>query len=284
MIWQIDIHGLEALDPIEVKEYTESLGLEKWARIGNLDLNDIEGQLYLRFPEIAWVAIEKSGTKVSIRIVEKEPDPLQFGEPIDIVAEYDGIISEMMVMQGIALVNPGMTVAKGDVLISGYREAERIINAAGYVKAVVHVEGYGEAAMVEIEKKYTGNEVLTKTLQIGSTNISLSRKEHGFDNYEIIEAVRPLRGNLNLPVRMIHRRYREIELITKEYSQEEAQELAKNRAMMIAHQQVGEHADILKTDIKDITIDSIFRYKVTITIETKIGQEKAQVRGDEIIE
>jgi similar to stage IV sporulation protein len=71
MIWTLDIDGMTSLEKSDVLDYVASLGLEKWANFRRLDLDAIEEQLYLRFPEIAWVAVERSGTKVSIRIVEK---------------------------------------------------------------------------------------------------------------------------------------------------------------------------------------------------------------------
>lgn len=272
MVWQLDMEGIVALDRSEVQNYLNAQGLEKWSRIRSLDLNAIEQQLYVRFPEIAWLAIERSGTKISIRIVEKQPDPLHVGEPIDIVAEYDGIISEVMVIQGHPLVEPGMTVAKGDVLISGYHSEEGVINGAGYIKAIVYIEGYGEAALEEIHKEYTGTEVLIKSLRLGKRSIFLSSRKHGFIEFEIEESIRDLRGG-GLPIQFVEQHYREIVLITKVYTPVEADQLAQSRAMILAHQQVGEHADLLKTEIINISLDVIYRYQVILTIETKIGKE-----------
>lgn len=281
IIWTLDIDGMTSLEKSDVLDYVASLGLEKWANFRRLDLDAIEEQLYLRFPEIAWVAVERSGTKVSIRIVEKEPDPLRLGEPIDIVADCDGIISEMTVIQGKPLVEPGMTVAKGDVLIAGYRGDAGIVNAAGYVKAIVHVEGYGEAALRETEREFTGNQAQVTALQLGKKRIFLSSREHGFVHYGMKESRRPLRGNLGLPVYLVEQIYREVKLITKVYTPEEADELARSRAMRMAHQQVGEHADLLKAEVKNINLDAIFRYKVTLTIETKIGRESQSSGGED---
>lgn len=281
LVWSLRVEGLALLDQNEVLGYVESRGLEKWASWRRLNLDAIENELYVQYPEIAWVAVERSGTHILIRIVEKEPDPLHLGEPIDIVAAYDGIISEMMVIQGQARVEPGMTVAKGDVLISGVRSGDTLVNAAGYIKAIIHVEGYGEAALEEVSKEFTGRIALINVLQLGDKSIFLNSRKHGFANYEIEESRRYLRGNSRLPVVLVQRRYREIELITKVYTPEEADELARSRAMRLAHQQVGEHADLLKTEIRNIGIDAIFRYKVTLTIETKIGRESQNIGGED---
>lgn len=280
LVWNVQVEGLATLDRSEVLKYVQSQGLERWANWRRLDLDAIEDELYVQYPEIAWVAVERSGTHISIRIVEKEPDPLHLGHPIDIVAEYDGIISEMVVIQGHAQVKPGMTVAKGDMLIAGVRSGDTLVNAAGYIKAIVHVEGYGEAALQEVNREFTGNEALVKVLQLGERSIYLSSRKHGFANFEIQESRRYLRGNSRLPITLVERRYQEIELITIGYTPEQADELARNRAMRLAHQQVDEHADLIKTEIRNIGVDETYRYKVTLTIETKIGRE-SQTRGED---
>lgn len=281
LVWNLNVVGLTTLERDEILGYVESLGLEKWAKWRRLDFNAIEEELYVQFPEIAWVAVERSGTNIAIRIVEKEPDPLLLGEPIDIVAEFDGIISEMMVIQGHAQVTPGMTVAKGDVLISGFISRDTLVNAAGYIKAIVYVEGYGEAALEEVDREFTGNEALVKVLQLGDKNIYLSSRKHGFANFEIVESRRYLRGNSRLPIVLVEQHFRETELKIIAYTPQEADELARSRAMHLAHTQVGEHADLLKTEVKNISIDDIFRYKVTLTIETKIGRESQSIGGED---
>lgn len=283
LVWKLEITGLEKIEHSEVVNLVETLGLRKWSWLRNVNLNVIEEELYLKFPEIAWVAVERSGTKISIRIVEKEYDPLQFGEAIDIVAEFDGIISEMMVMQGIPRVQPGMTVAKGDVLISGYMDNGRLINAAGSVKAVIFIEGYGEAGVEEVEKQYTGKEKVVRIMQIGGLSIPLTPGKHDFSEFEVVESVRFLRGNSKQPVRLVERKFLEVYYTINRYTPEQAEELAKERALLMAHQQVREHADLLKTEVRELTMENnIYRCKILLTFESKIGQEKVQIRREEL--
>ena len=279
LIWTIEVDGLKELTREQITQSVEPMGISQWAPIRSLDLNDIEEKLYIKYPEISWIAVDRSGTKISIRIVEKEYDPLQFGKAIDIVAEYDGIISEMMVLQGIAMVEPGMTVAKGDVLIAGYSETSGIVNAAGSVKAIIYLEGYGEGALEEVERVITGVEKQVNFLEIGKYSIALSPRDHGFMHFDVTETVRPVRGNL-LPIRLTSLVFQEINLIIHEYTPDEAEELARERAMISAHSQVNEHADILKKEVQDITLENkIYRYKVLLTIESNIGKE-AVTRGE----
>jgi similar to stage IV sporulation protein len=279
-VWSIEVEGIEELTQEQIMDSVEPLGLSRWVRYRTLDLNEIEEKLYIQYPQIAWIAIDRSGTKITIRVVEKDYDPLQFGKPIDIVAEYDGIISEMMVLQGMAMVEPGMTVAKGDVLISGCTSDDGIVNAAGSVKAIIYIEGYGEAALEEVERVATGVEKEVSFLHVGSVSIALSPREHGFVHFDVTENIRLIRGKI-LPIKLITLRYQELNLFIHYYTPEQAEELARERAMISAHSQVGEFSDVLKTEVKDITLENnIYRYKILLTIESNIGIEKVQTKGE----
>lgn len=277
LIWTIELNGLEEIQRAEVTEYVRELGLQKWGKIRRLNLNEIEQNLYLKFPQIAWVAVDRTGTKISIRVVEKEYNPLQFGAIIDIVAEYDGIIFEMMVLKGIPKAEPGMTVAKGDVLIAGYLDGDTVINAAGSVKGKVFLEGYGEAALHEIEKSYTGRQQQVDILQLWGKDLPLSRKPP-YEYYEVEEFSASIYRD---KIVYLRRLYSEVSLSTKNYSPQEADELARLRALIAAHAQVEEQAAILRKEVEKLSLgEGLFGYRVLLTAETNIGCERVQIRGE----
>lgn len=277
LIWTIELNELEEINRAELTEYVRDFGLQKWGKIRGLDLDEIEQNLYLKFPQIAWVALDRKGTKISIRVVEKEYSPMQSGAIIDIVAEYDGIIFEMMVLKGIPKVEPGMTVAKGDVLIAGYMDGDNRINAAGSVKGKVFLEGYGEAALHEIEKSYTGRQQQVDILQLWGKDLPLSRKPK-YEYYEVEESSASIyRSNIVF----LRRLYSEISLSTKNFSPQEADELARLRALIAAHAQIEEQAAILSKEVEKISLgEGLFAYRVLLTVETNIGCERVQIRGE----
>lgn len=281
LVWVVKMDGLSTLDPAVVTEFLGEYGLKKWGKIRDLNLNAIEQNLYLKFPEIAWVAIDRKGAKISLRVVEKEFSPLEYGAVIDIVAAYDGIIFEMMVLKGIPQVEPGMTVAKGDVLITGSWEGENAINAAGSVQGKVFLLGEGEAATQENEKTYTGREKLVKILLAWGKEIPLSRKPK-FAQYEILDTSQALFGK---DVQLLHRKYTEITLEKKEYTPAAAADLARQRALVAVHSQLGEKAKILAKEIEVIPVnDAHFSCRVLLTAETSMGAERVRVKGDKIVD
>jgi len=275
-IWAIEVQGTEKIDREELLDYVGEFGLYRWGKVRSLELNEIEQNLYLKFPDIAWVAVERSGTKVVIRLVEKQLNPIQRGAVIDIVAAYDGIIFEMMVLKGIAQVKPGMTVAKGDVLIAGYRDGEQVVNAAGSVKGKVFIEAYGEAAVEETEQSYTGDQRQVDILELWGKKIPLSRRPK-YQHYEVEESSTAIFRNL-----IVWRRqtFSEISLRTNRFSPKEAEELALYRALVAAHAQLDPDAVIINKEVECLSQRSPFIYRVFITAETDIGSEMVQFRGD----
>ena len=87
-----------------------------------IDCEKLEHELRSAFPEITWVSAQLSGTRLLIRIRENEAvsQPVEDeGEPADLVAAKDGVITSMIVRSGRALVSIGDQVEKGQLLVEG---------------------------------------------------------------------------------------------------------------------------------------------------------------------
>ena len=87
-----------------------------------IDCEKLEHELRSAFPEITWVSAQLSGTRLLIRIRENEAvsQPAEDeGEPADLVAAKDGVITSMIVRSGRALVSIGDQVEKGQLLVEG---------------------------------------------------------------------------------------------------------------------------------------------------------------------
>jgi hypothetical protein len=70
-------------------------------------------------------------------------------------------------------------------------------------------------------------------------------------------------------------------LNTNIFSPAEADELALLRAMIAAHAQVEEQAVILSKEVEKVSLgEGMFGYRVLLTVETSIGRERVQIRGE----
>ena len=90
----------------------------------NVDPQNITEGIMSKYDGVSWMSINPIGTTLSVNISEKvEPPNVQDNtEPCNIVAKCDGVIKNIKVTEGRAVVKVGDAVVKGDVLISGIVE------------------------------------------------------------------------------------------------------------------------------------------------------------------
>jgi similar to stage IV sporulation protein len=96
-------------------------------------------ELAIAFPEAAWINVELRGVVVLVTIVGKTPPPAKEEGPADIVAAKEGLVSEVIVLEGTPLVKPGDMVTPGDLLILGEKVLPR--REGGFISQPVRAEG-----------------------------------------------------------------------------------------------------------------------------------------------
>ncbi|MCL2812905.1 MAG: sporulation protein YqfD [Clostridia bacterium] len=86
-----------------------------------LDLQGVQQALEARLPRVAWIDVRLRGVTVVVECVPaRMPTPATYGgEPCDIVASRDGVVTGVTVYAGIAKVKVGDAVRKGQVLVTG---------------------------------------------------------------------------------------------------------------------------------------------------------------------
>ena len=151
----------------------EKYGVREGALKSALDLKEIERNLLLEIEELKWAGVSLEGAYMNIQIVERLMEP-PADESMDLFAAKDGLVMDILVLAGQAAVEPGDTVKKGDLLISGkmslapYGEEDAEdpegsegstveVKARGMVEALVWYETYAEAPLKRVLKNKTGN-------------------------------------------------------------------------------------------------------------------------------
>jgi len=73
------------------------------------------------YPELSDVTASLSGTTLKITIVEREGPITAYDKsiPVDIVADKDAKVDELVVYNGTGVAKQGQTVKKGDIIVSG---------------------------------------------------------------------------------------------------------------------------------------------------------------------
>ncbi|MBE7020820.1 MAG: sporulation protein YqfD [Ruminococcaceae bacterium] len=162
LILEIEIIGNNSVKTDLVLEKLREINLQKFAFRSNIDSNRIALKLTREINEIAWVGVYEKGTRLTVEIKERRlpPEIVPKNTPCNIVAKKDGVIRELTVENGEALVKAGDVVKKGQVIISGLlispMEGLRFLHSMGSVKAETFYENSLDIKLYEYRKKYTG--------------------------------------------------------------------------------------------------------------------------------
>ena len=155
-----------------------------------------------------------------------------------IVAARDGIVAELTVKSGTAMVRPGDVVKKGDILIGGVIDvvgddggvvAKHAVLAAGNVRLKC-VENYKETVPLNYEEKvYTGHDRKGIVLEIFGRKIFSYNSGNSYQNCDIITEMGQycIGENFYLPLLCRKTTVREYTLVPAVRTKEEAELAAR---------------------------------------------------------
>ncbi len=142
VVWRIEVRGNSEKSATEIERTLSEAGLSVGAFIPSIDTAAVRARFLEADPGISFAGIYRRGTTVTVEVREAMLTP--GGEEdeglYNLVAAEDAVIESITPVHGRAGVVPGMTVKKGDLLISGiYETAGGLvgITAEGEVKGRV---------------------------------------------------------------------------------------------------------------------------------------------------
>jgi similar to stage IV sporulation protein len=209
MVWDVRVVGNENVSDYRLIDALSASGFGVGDRWNRIDKNKVEVSLLSEFEEISWISINRRGTVAYVEVIESKK-PKQQAKWDDgycnIVADGDGVIEEIVVEQGMAVVSVGDVVRKGDVLISGVIENDSGVYfcaAKGSVKAQLGTTISAYVPRSEVKKRYKRTIISEIDLNIFKNTINIF-KNYGNPKgeYDIIYDVREyaLFGKYRLPV------------------------------------------------------------------------------------
>ncbi len=297
-IWTVEVSGNVAVKTGELLGVANEIGLSRGSLKWNINIEKTEEHILEQFDAISWVGVDIKGTHATIEIVEKKLPAAEPRGPSNIVAQKPGLVKEILVLSGQAIVEEGDTVGKGQVLISGELyppeqpdvvEDESLeenmvepiyVRARGMVRARIWYEGYGEVALVEEGFRESGKSTERICIKLGDKEIILKGPETvSYDRYELQSKVKSLPSwrNLSVPVELNTEKYMEMLPYKDMRTKKEAKELAAQTALKDAKRTIPPKATVLNSKIENITAghtEHIVRIKVTIETLEEIGLER----------
>ncbi|MDD4802695.1 MAG: sporulation protein YqfD [Syntrophomonas sp.] len=288
-IWQVQVSGNNKVEENRILMSAAKHGLYPGAVKWNFSRIQVEEAMLRELSELSYIECDIQGVKVNIKVVEKILPDRHITGPCHIVAARDGVVEEVLVLEGQASVQPGAVVAKGSILISGvvfppvpYVQQDDPdpnvqpyhVRARGRVMARTWYEGYGECSLIYEKTTYT-QEKRNKLYLITPWKkvLLLGRGENTFSHYE--EETQEKVWNSQIGNWGYSR------LITKEqqidvtrYSEKEAVEIAREKALQSLKQNMEPGLRISDSHFAVLSSpsDPIIRIKVSAEIIQDISQ------------
>ena len=269
-------------------------------RVSQVDCAGIARDIRREYEEIIWVSASLEGTRLLIRVKENETGLSQEGknqqsreetEPVDLVAKEDGVITSMIVREGVAQVEEGQEVKKGDVLVSGQVPVK---NDAGEITGFqYHVSDADILARTKIsyedpmsltweEKKDLPVEKTQYFLKIGRLRFSLGLMDHPYQKFrsESRQWQGRIFGNFYLPVSWGVQTLRPYESLKKTYTKSQIRALLSARFSGYCEDLEKKGVEIIENDVKIYTGSKEARAQGTLTVLMPVGEAKPAVKTE----
>ena len=177
-VWTIEVEGNDRLPAGQIVQALEELGIAPGTWGPSIDSPETRNRMLLRMPELAWLAVNRSGGRVQVLVTERQqpPDTRAPYAVANVVAARDGVLTEVSVTEGMRLCAVGDTVRQGQLLVSGYEDYGLFIRpvcASAEIYARTWHTGTVVTPAERLEKRYTGREWKQVTLIVGKKRIKL---------------------------------------------------------------------------------------------------------------
>lgn len=243
-IWGIYVEGQSYHSRESILRYLESDGIYGGMSADQVVCSQIEADIREDFQDVGWASIEKTGSKLYVRmeevvLVENEKKE----EAGSLIAEQEGKIISIVTKKGTAKVRAGDVVKKSQTLISGKVKvigdneqvvSRKAVQAQGTVVLQCR-EKYTDVLEKEYQKKeYTGRKLNLYQIALGGKNLFLYNPLNYLETYEKYDIIREGGQlcpsiSLRFPVSVWKRTYREIKYLPARYTRQEAEQLLTER-------------------------------------------------------
>lgn len=278
-VWQIEVEGCRALSTEQVLAAAREEGVVPGCRLRDIDGKTVARAMQSALPQAGWIAVNTDGCTVHIVISEREePAPAESETPCNLVAECDGVITSLSVMEGTAAVVDGSVVAKGQLLVSGVQENKdgsmHLVHATAHITATtthtltVHVEKQEQRLF------WQGDTVWRGQMDAFSLTFPLALRPAPDGVYIRHQWEEPacLFGE-PLPFLCRWEQYDHLQAKTVTLTEREMRETAEMRLLLIERQQL-EDCTVLSSSVKETWTDEGLTLTATLQCEQKIGKEQ----------
>lgn len=281
MVWTVRIEGNQRIASDDLLAAARQEGIYPFQWIWRMDEPDkLSKRLTSRVPGLSWVGVERTGTSITIQVVEADqPEKKPLLSQRHLVSRTDAVVTGIYAEQGRPVVGINSRVKKGQILISGALGDEENIEyvvAKGEVKGLVWHEYNIEVPLKTTSSSYTGERKDRTYLVIGDWAIQLwGYGKSGFSKSRTLTENNMLTWrSLQLPLGVMTEKELEISYASSVKTAEEAREEGIARAKSDILARYGTDSTIKSQKILHEKKDNGKVYmKVLFEVEERIAEE-----------
>ena len=285
-IWNIHIEGNVRNSTGEILDFLDKQDINHGMSKKKINCSEVAAAVRKNFPEITWVSARIEGTRLILNIQEGiiPPKTNSNTSPCNLLADKDGVITDMIVRRGIPVKKPGDSCKKGELLVSGELH---IMNDSQEVlrKEYVHADAdifisrqisyYQEFPMKYSTEIPSGNTKKGIYFRIGHWYVELYQT--ATEKQRCITEEYPLRITENFVLPVWGGRAEVIDYIKKEelYTQEEARQEAGRRFQQYEKKLLQNGIKITDNHVTTKVTDQLCITRGTLQIIEQTGKESA---------
>lgn len=221
-VWEIEISGNQRVSDGAIYRALEDSGVYVGACWPAFSGDMIRNDVILRLPDLSWIGVNVRSSRARVIVRERVEKPALYDAktPVDIVSAATGIITKMIVLEGVPLVQAGDAVLPGETLVTGRWEsavtgAVRYAHARAEIEARSWYELNARTELTVLERSYTGSRRSRWALELGRRRINfydISGNPYASCDKIIAEWPMALEGVFTLPLTLVRESLTEYEL------------------------------------------------------------------------
>jgi similar to stage IV sporulation protein len=255
-VWDIQVTGNYQVTDDVFYSFLEQEGIHTGMRRSELNIGELEKQIRRKFSQVTWTSGRLDGTRLVIEVKENDmsvPEVVQdaAGAGKDLVAECNGVITDMIVRCGVPKVSIGSEVAKGDILVEGRIP---IYAEDGTVREYRPVTPDADIVLEHtgtFQKKYTGRQKTFYFIHFGDREWKPEKKMDFLQYDSVLEAC-PVKAleYLQIPCMVGRITYREYQKTEYYYTVSEAETVLQKKIMDFLETLDEKGVQIISKDVK----------------------------------
>lgn len=225
-IWSIEIVGNKNTPDEVIFKALKEIGINEGVWKSNINPKINREQLLLKTDTLSWCSLNIEGSHLTVNVSEIT-EGRHTDTPVNLVADYDGIIKKINITSGNCLVKVGDTVAKGDIMVSSIKEtaeSTKFVAASGEIIAEITAEFTIEDKFLQRYTLPQGKLKRKRVLEIFTLKIPLylGREVYDYESSSTVENA-TLFGQ-KLPIRIYEKEFMPLKSLEKTLTQAELEE------------------------------------------------------------